>query len=142
MGEPGLHDHTTDHPRALDMRPAAHPASSPRPHRNAWIRGIGILLLFEAMSFAAGVGVWLILHGLAFGLFRVSMYSRPLLNRFLRLVGAPEVSAELPHLPLTPLRALTLSLHLGMRIAMVALGVSLLVRLGFCGQNLICALLR
>ncbi len=107
------------------------------------LRTVAIVLLAEAILFSLGFAILLIVHGAASLILRLTLYWPPALSVLRPLLAGEQSSAtSFRPVPLKGWRIPSFAITVAVRLFMVGFGVLWLVRVGFCGQNLICILLR
>ncbi|MCJ7434557.1 MAG: hypothetical protein MUO77_13815, partial [Anaerolineales bacterium] len=112
--------------------------------KQAWLKVLRfgcLFVLFEFATLAAGIGIWLICHGLWLASSRLIIYWRPARLWFLDLLKLQD-ERFLQMLPMPWYRWIYLIVYLSISLAFIVFGTMALVQNGFLEQNIIYWLLR
>ena len=112
------------------------------PETRVLLKRLGVVLLAEAVILAAGVAFLLILHGLVFALILSARYWRPPFDLWVRVLRDPEYAWVFTPVPMTWWRVLFFIVNMTVRLGMIAVGLWIIFKVGFCGQNFICLLAK
>lgn len=111
-------------------------------HPRVLLRVIASVLLVDLIALALGIAFLFIVHGLIFTLFFLARYWSPAYGVLTRLLGRHENAQVFTPLPITWWRIPLLIVNVGMRLALIVIGLWVLYSGGFWGQNLIYILAR
>jgi hypothetical protein len=98
-------------------------------------------IVAELVALVFGFAFLLIMNGLLMGFIRIAIYWQPAYRLLIRVVGVHNTSPVLSPPYIRWWQYITLSIHMGLRIVLIGVGIWILFRTGFCGQNLICMLM-
>jgi hypothetical protein len=108
----------------------------------ALLKLLGVVLLVEAVVLTAGVAFLLILHGFVFALFLSARYWKPAYGLLAWALPLGIQVSEFAPIPMTWWRAPLFIVNMTVRLGMIGVGMWILFRAGFCGQNFICLLAK
>ena len=107
--------------------------------KQAWLKAfrVGCLFfLFELLTLTAGIGVWMVFHGLWVVGLRLTNYWRPARSWLAAILKWRE-EAFLRTPPMTWFRWISLAINLSLALFLIYFGIRILAQNGFLGQNLI-----
>jgi uncharacterized transporter YbjL len=107
--------------------------------KQAWLKAFrftGLLFLFELLTLTAGIGVWMVFHGLRVGGSRLTIYWRPA-RSWLAAILKHREEAFLRTPAMTWSRWISLAINLSFSLFIIYIGIRILVQNGFLSQNLI-----
>ena len=102
------------------------------------LRLIGIMVLLDVSALVAGISFFMIVHGALLGIRWSAPYWKFTRNIFVKVSGFPETNILLNNNQITWRQGINLLVKAATVVAFLILGVLILVRNGFCGQNFIC----
>lgn len=112
--------------------------------KQAWTMAFrfgGLFIFFEFLTLVAGVGFWMICHGIWLAGSRLVIYWKPARIWIVNLIKLQdEQYLQMP--PLTWYRWIYLVIYFSIAIAFIVFGTTTLVQHGFLGQNIIYWLIR
>ena len=118
------------------------PSPAPGHIAEAWSRFVLRLVLtvfVSAMvSIVAGLGFFLMFIGLYMSLSRLAIYWQPARRLVGKLIPFPDASVYEVRITLTWWRVLILVAHLLFGLGAFAIGITVILEQGLCGQNLFC----
>jgi hypothetical protein len=98
-------------------------------------------ILVDLIALVLGFAFLLIMNGLLMGFIRIAIYWQPAWKLLIRFLGIQNTSTVLSPPNIRWWQYITISIHVGLRITLIGVGIWMLHRTGFCGQNLICMLM-
>jgi hypothetical protein len=102
------------------------------------LRLMGIMVLLDVSALVAGISFFMIVHGALLGIRWSAPYWKFSRNIFVKASGFPETNILLNKNQITWWQGINLLLKAVTVVALLILGLWILVRNGFCGQNFIC----
>jgi hypothetical protein len=102
------------------------------------LRLMGIMLVFAFLSLPLGIAFLIIAQGLIHSLIWLGLFWKPAGNILTKITG---VAYPFPVFSIATIgvwRAISLTMHMAIAVALVAVGLAVLYQRGFCGQNFIC----
>ena len=102
------------------------------------LRLMGIIILLDASALAAGISFFMIIHGALLGIRWSAPYWKFTRNIFVKATGFPEKNILLNKNQIASRQGINLLFKAVTVVLFFILGAWILIRNGFCGQNLMC----
>jgi hypothetical protein len=106
------------------------------------LKVFGRILLLEMVTFALGLGIWLIVHGIWVTAFRLSVHWEPAFKVTTLIMGIKPENKPFSAASFSFWFLPVIILHVIIGFCLFASGILIILKLGLCEQNLICLLLR